>query len=124
MTQFLRSPFFQAWHPDVLRSYVDNALYSLPNGNGEVALKMHPLWEAIQFNDTNTGSDDAWMNVCDLDEDIELRWVVPDAEKPQAGGIGPEDTRERVWLRPKNSSNLIVKGSGHLIVQEAPEALG
>lgn len=29
-----------------------------------------------------------------------------------------------VWRRPENSSNIIIKESGHLVVQIAPEVLG
>lgn len=36
----------------------------------------------------------------------------------------PGETRDRVWLRPKNSSHTRIPGAGHLIPQEAPEALG
>lgn len=134
--QMKRSPFFQRWHPDVLKAYLTYGLYDTPNG--QITLKMSKLSEAIAFSDTWTGGEEAWVRLYrgELDERIETRWLVPG--KGQVEYVqsflrccvhltfsrlgGPGRTHPRVWLRGKtNNSNVIMEGAGHLIPHEKPD---
>lgn len=47
--------------------------------DGQVTLKTPSLQEAIMFVDTFTGGNEAWVRLFrgELDERIEVRWVVP-----------------------------------------------
>ncbi|GLB39842.1 putative alpha/beta hydrolase family protein [Lyophyllum shimeji] len=123
--QILRqSPFFGAWDPAVLRIYLECGTYDTidpTSGKPIIRLKMPGMQEAVVFNETHTECE-VYHRLPTLDEKIELRWVVPG--KPGAGEFGPPGaTRERVWLRPKNASNIRIPNAGHLIAQEAPQAL-
>lgn len=71
---FMASPFFGTWHPDALRLYVTYGLCE--NSQGGVKLKMSSLQEALAFAD-RTGANEAWELLEQIDERIELRWIVP-----------------------------------------------
>ncbi|KAG1739565.1 Alpha/Beta hydrolase protein [Suillus lakei] len=119
LRSFKASPFFRAWHPDILRLYVTYGMCEDPEGG--VKLKMSGVHEALVFADT-MGKFEAWELLSKIDERIELRWVVPG--KPTDKGImGEQATRVRVWRRPANSSNVVISSAGHLITQESPEEL-
>ncbi|EGO26749.1 hypothetical protein SERLADRAFT_464144 [Serpula lacrymans var. lacrymans S7.9] len=119
LRMFKASPFFAAWHPDVLQLYVDYGLTDTPEG--EVKLKMSGMHEALSFAN-NLASNETWELLENLDKKIELRWIVPG--KPKDKGIqGEEATRIRVWRRPENSSNIVIHSAGHLVVQESPQEL-
>ncbi|KAG0703560.1 Alpha/beta hydrolase family-domain-containing protein [Suillus ampliporus] len=119
LRSFEVSPFFGAWHPDVLRLYVTYGLCE--DSRGGVKLKMSGLLEALVFAG-RAGSPEAWELLDRLDERIELRWVVPG--KPGDKGMrGEQATKIRVWRRPANSSNVVIYSAGHLIPQESPEEL-
>ncbi|KAG1737510.1 uncharacterized protein EDB91DRAFT_1290408, partial [Suillus paluster] len=119
LRSFKASPFFGAWHADTLQSYVTYGLCD--DSQGGVKLKMSGLHEALVFAD-HMGSHEAWELLERVDEQIELRWVVPG--KPKDKGImGEQATRVRVWRRPANSSNVVIHSAGHLIPQESPEEL-
>ncbi|KAI9454511.1 Alpha/Beta hydrolase protein [Boletus coccyginus] len=109
---FQKSPFFSAWHPDVLKLYVDYGLIGSPEGG--VQLKMTGLQEGVSFANW-APSWETWELLERLDEGITLRWVVP--EEPLST---KEMTCERVWRRPAHSTNVMFHFAGHLIVQEAP----
>ncbi|KAG6817570.1 hypothetical protein H0H87_006947 [Tephrocybe sp. NHM501043] len=119
-----KSPFFGAWDPAVLKIYIDCGTYDTTDpttGKPVIRLKMPGIQEAIVFSETHTEVE-VFERLPTLDERIELRWIVPG--KPGAGEFGPPgSTRERVWLRPKNASNIRIPNAGHLIPQEAPQAL-
>ncbi|KAK7461031.1 hypothetical protein VKT23_008959 [Stygiomarasmius scandens] len=129
---FLQSPFFQAWDPRALETYIEGGLYETKEGNNSVIrLKMSPLAEATMFVDTSTGCEEAWIRLWrgELPERISLRWIVPGEGRAElfdpistSGGIAP--TQARVWLRPANSSNVRIDGAGHLVPQEKPVELG
>ncbi|KAG1723855.1 hypothetical protein EDB19DRAFT_1898004 [Suillus lakei] len=104
---FKSSPMFSAWHPDVLQLFVDYGLYEC--GSGSVRLKTPPIHEAIELMER-------------LDENIELLWILPGKETREVSMM-ERVSKERVWRRPANSSNIIIKSSDHLIPQESPEAL-
>ncbi|KAI0074926.1 hypothetical protein K474DRAFT_1664829 [Panus rudis PR-1116 ss-1] len=131
-TLFLQSNFFKVWHPSVLEKYVQHGLVevplsssSSPNPNTdandtvpakEVQLKMPSFQEAVVFTECNT-SYEAWMLVPRIDERIELKFVMP--------GVVPafeiKEKQQLVHLRPRNSSNVIIHGAGHLVPHEAPK---
>ncbi|KAG9313781.1 Alpha/Beta hydrolase protein [Chiua virens] len=110
-----KSPFFNVWHPEVLRDFVDHAVIDDPDGG--VKLKMPPLQEALTFAHRMT-SWETWELLERLDESIALRWVLP--KNPLTS---KEGTYERVWRRSANASNVVFHFAGHLIVQEAPVEL-
>ncbi|KAK0205389.1 alpha beta-hydrolase [Desarmillaria ectypa] len=119
-SQLLSSPFFQRWDADVLKSYVDFGMYETEDG--QVTLKTPSLQEAIMFVDTSTGCYEVWVRLYrgELDERIEIRWVVPGFGEIELGIPGA--TQERVFLR-RNASNVLIDGAGHLITQERPREL-
>lgn len=120
---FQNNPFFQAWHPTVLKIYIECGLYFTKDEEGkEIAkLKMPGIIEAVVFADFEP-SFEVYERLVDLDERIVMRWVMPG--KPGAPELGgPGTTKYRVWVRPKNSSNVKILGGGHLIPQEAPQEL-
>jgi len=116
-----QSPFFGAWHLDVLAAYVEHG--TAPSAKeGGVSLKMSGMHEAVLFLNVRVAAE-AWEQLRELDERIELRFVAPDKDKGEvtSNGLGgPEAFAVRAWLRPTNSSNIDIKGAGHLIVQERP----
>ncbi|KAF8892936.1 Alpha/Beta hydrolase protein [Infundibulicybe gibba] len=120
---FQESPFFGAWDPEVLRTYLECGLYPVKDENGReiIRLKMPGIQEAIVFAETHTELE-VWQQLGGLEERIELRWIVPGRAGANEIG-GPGATQERVWLRPKNSSNVRIPTAGHLIPQEAPREL-
>jgi pimeloyl-ACP methyl ester carboxylesterase len=115
---FSNSPFFAAWHPDVLEDYVQHGLYESPSGM--VELKTPGLQEANAFTELRTPIE-AWEKIEQIDEKIPIRWVVSGKENKLFGG--DEMTAELVWRRPQNSSNIRIPNAGHLIAQEAPKEL-
>ncbi|KAF8065184.1 Alpha/Beta hydrolase protein [Lyophyllum atratum] len=119
-----QSPFFGAWDPAVLKVYLECGTYETVDplsGKPVIRLKMPGIQEAIVFSETHTEYE-VFERLPTLDERIELRWVMPG--KPGAGEFGPPGaTSERVWIRPKNASNIRVPNAGHLIPQEAPQML-
>ncbi|KAH7882978.1 Alpha/beta hydrolase family-domain-containing protein [Phlebopus sp. FC_14] len=108
-----KSPFFAAWHPDVLRLYVDHGLTNDPD-NGGVKLKMPALHEGLVFANVRLPYE-TWELLEKLDEGITLRWIMP----PE-WFVNEEATRVTVWRRPTNASNVVLHSTGHLMVQEAP----
>ncbi|KAF4608019.1 hypothetical protein EYR40_000360 [Pleurotus pulmonarius] len=124
----LKNPFFAAWHPDVLNSYIDYGLYAHtlppPPGSNDkpaerVLLKMPAVQESIAFLESLTPYE-VWERLKDVDERIALFWIMPKPENTKFGG--PSEAQTRVWRRRKNASNTIVHEAGHLIPQEAPRA--
>jgi pimeloyl-ACP methyl ester carboxylesterase len=76
MKAFQGTPFFAAWDPEVLDSYVKHGLHTLPSG--EVELKMSGVQEATVFADF-WSTDDVFQLLPDLDPRIALRWIMPDS---------------------------------------------
>ncbi|CAK5277340.1 unnamed protein product [Mycena citricolor] len=117
LKSFSANPFFAGWDPRVLSAYVTYGLVATKPG-GPVTLAMPALQEALVFEGTRTSAP-AWDLLHTLDPRLPIRFLIPGEDK--SGGIGGEAaTRERVWLRPVNASNIRIKTAGHLIVQEAP----
>jgi hypothetical protein len=71
---FKASPFFGAWHPDVLQLYVTYSLCG--DSQGGVKLKMSGIQEALVLAN-RVPANEAWELLERLDERVELRWVVP-----------------------------------------------
>ncbi|KAG6860707.1 hypothetical protein C0995_008292 [Termitomyces sp. Mi166 len=119
------SPFFGAWDPAVLKVYIECGTYDTIDpvtGKSMIRLKMPGMQEAIVFSETHTKSE-VFQRLPTLDERIELRWIVPGKPGTEDRFGPPGSTRERVWVRPKNASNIKIPNAGHLIAQEAPQAL-
>jgi hypothetical protein len=115
LDSFLKNPFFQAWDPAVLKIYVECGIYLTKDEQGkEVAkLKMPGILEAVFFSHFIT-SYEVYERLVNLDERIILRWLAPG--KPGAKELGPPgSTKHRVWVRPKNSTNVRILGGGHLV---------
>lgn len=115
ITGFLRNPFFQAWDPAVLKVYVEAGLYDTKDhqGNPVVRLKMPGIYESIVFAERTVGPE-AYAGLPYIEERIPIRWIVPGTDTADEFG-GPGATAERVWTRPKNSSNIRITGAGHLV---------
>ena len=114
LDSFLKSPFFQAWDPAVLKIYVECGIYLTKDEHGkEVAkLKMPGILEAVNFSHLVT-TFEVYERLANLDERIAIRWLMP--SKPDAPEFGSGTTRYRVWVRPKNSTNMRILGGGHLV---------
>lgn len=124
LTSYLRNPFFRAWHPDVLKVYIEAGIYDTSDdqGNAVVKLKMPGIYESVVFAERTVGHE-AWQGLPNIPERIHIRWIVPD--RSDADEFGPPGaTAERCWIRPKNTSNVKVAGAGHLIAQERPVEVG
>ncbi|KAJ3564589.1 hypothetical protein NP233_g8198 [Leucocoprinus birnbaumii] len=123
LTGFKKNPFFNVWDPKALEVYINHGLYETKDSTGQpiVKLKTPGIQEAVCFAGTLTQFE-TFQRLKDLDQSVELRWIVPG--KPGAGELGaPGSTHLRVWVRPKNSSNVRILKAGHLIPQEAPQEL-
>ncbi|KAI5989851.1 hypothetical protein EDC04DRAFT_2873109 [Pisolithus marmoratus] len=112
LCQFIQSPFFASWHPEVLKTYIDHGL--TVDATGIARLKMTPVQEGLSIVNAPV-SFEVWELLEKLDKNITLRWVVL-----SPGFLGDEETEARVWCRPANASNMVFPFAGHLIVQEAP----
>ncbi|RXW19272.1 hypothetical protein EST38_g6587 [Candolleomyces aberdarensis] len=124
LSSYLKNPFFRAWHPSVLKIYIEAGIYDTTDeaGNPIVKLKMPGIYESVVFSERTVGLE-AWQNLPYIPERIPIRWIVPD--RSDADEFGPPGaTGERCWIRPKNSSNIKIPGAGHLIAQEFPVELG
>ncbi|CUA71854.1 hypothetical protein RSOLAG22IIIB_04799 [Rhizoctonia solani] len=117
----LNSPFFQSWHPDVLADYIT---YGIVQDNEGVRLKCsgYQASEAVTFAENARLPCEVWELLPTLDERIPVKWIMDSTKATVTGG--PDLTQHTVWRRPANSTNVQIKGAGHLIPQEAPEALG
>lgn len=78
LEMFERNAFFKLWDPAVLKIYTESGLYPSfdADGNPCVRLKMPGIQEAILFSQSHTAFD-VWQRLPDVDERIEIRWVVP-----------------------------------------------
>lgn len=114
-----KNPFFQAWDPAVLQIYIECGIYLTKDEYGkEIAkLKMPGILEGVVFADVHTAYE-VYERLVNLDERIALRWLMPG--KPGAPELGkPGTTKYRVWVRPKNSTNVKILGGGHLVRQRS-----
>ncbi|KAH7337714.1 Alpha/beta hydrolase family-domain-containing protein [Rhizoctonia solani] len=116
-SSFLKSPFFRVWHPDVL---ADHVKYGIAEGEG-VRLKCSGFQEAVTFTESARLHSEVWELLPTLDERIPMRWIMDSTHAWSTGG--PKMTQHTVWRRPVNTTNVKIKGAGHLVPHEAPEAL-
>ncbi|KZP30752.1 hypothetical protein FIBSPDRAFT_850200 [Athelia psychrophila] len=115
---FEANPFFAAWDPDVLRSYIEHGL--TPDPAGGVKLKTPGMQEALTFASETRLSNEVWELLERIDDRVALRWMMPGDQNALSHPIGNEDeTRVKVWRRPANASNVRMP-AGHLIPHERP----
>ena len=102
------SPFFRRWDPDVFKAYINHGLCATPDG--AVRLKMLPVHEAIMFSNSRTGADEAYVRLYrgELDERIELRWLVPGRGEAESVVLHfwptrPTLTSRQAWRTRTNS---------------------
>jgi len=110
-----KNQFFGAWDPEALRIYVECGTTSCLDSSGKphIRLKMPGIHEAAVFAETHTECE-VYQRLPELDEKIELRWIMPG--HPEASEFGPPGSRRRrVWIRPNNSSNVCLPDTGHLV---------
>jgi len=116
LSTFQKSPFFNVWHPDVLRKYVDYGIIPFPDG--KVHLKMSGVQEAVVFLDRRVVYE-TWQLLKGLDPRIEIFFLFSRTETRAVHGFA---ARETAWRRKGNVSNVILP-YGHLIPHEAPKEL-
>ncbi|KIO19727.1 hypothetical protein M407DRAFT_82431, partial [Tulasnella calospora MUT 4182] len=111
LESFRKTPFFQTWHPAVLETYVKEGIVLDPIAGG-VKLKQSGFHEASVFGERRVPVE-TWELLEALHERVHLFWAMS-GRRPVV--TGPEEvTRQTVWRRPKNSSNVRIEGSGHLV---------
>ena len=103
----------------MLRAFVEHGLYTTTTTTGtpsrvvKTTTKLAPVHEAL----VHAGGDapmEAFACLRDLDERIRLHWIIPAGKNaPEFGPPGAQ--QERVWVRPKNSSNTRISQAGHLV---------
>ncbi|KIM45542.1 hypothetical protein M413DRAFT_442215 [Hebeloma cylindrosporum] len=116
---FLKAPMFQKFDPAVLHAYVEHGLYE-DKTTGEARLKCNPAWEASEFAEVRT-MNEGWELLPTLSDNVGLRWVMGGREDASDLVGGPKVAALTVWRRPKNNSNVLIPGAGHLVVQEKPK---
>ncbi|PVG01633.1 hypothetical protein CPB86DRAFT_752949 [Serendipita vermifera] len=124
---FEQVPFFNQWHRGVLEAYVNFAMVE-DKEKQCVRLKTSGYQEAVVFAESRVPLE-VWDLLPKLDRRIELRWIMSGEENDVSGGEnGTPDTVWRrdatVWHRQVNTSNVRMKGSGHLVTQTVPTDLG
>lgn len=112
---YLKSPFFMAWHPSVLRVYVDAGMYETVDDEGKlvIKLKMPGIYESIVFAERQLGHE-VYDRLPHIEERIPIHWVMPGRDDADEFGP-PGASQERVWARPKNATNVRITGAGHLV---------
>ena len=119
LKSFQSNPFFQSWDPSVLNLYVQYGTYLTtdPHNSGPsvVQLKTSAIQEAIVFTYDHLTQRETFQRMTELDESIPLRWIIPGRPGHLDSVGGPGDTARRVWVRPRNSTNVKIKGAGHLV---------
>ena len=74
---------------------------------------MSGIQEAAVFSHLVTAFE-VHERLVDLDERIVLRWLIPGNSDAAVFGT-PGSYESRMWVRPKNSTNVKISGSGHLV---------
>ncbi|TDL19494.1 alpha/beta-hydrolase [Rickenella mellea] len=118
---FAANPFFAAWDPKVLDTYVEHGLVQ-DVANEKFVLKTPARQEGVCFTEVRVGCE-VFELLPTLDPRIEVRWILAgkDLEMSVTGDV--QTTAELVWRRPMNASNVRIGSSGHLVAQEAPAEL-
>lgn len=78
MKLLAKTQFFGAWDPEALRVYVEYGTTPSFDSNGKpnIRLKMPGIHEAAVFSETHTECE-VYQRLPELDERIELRWIMP-----------------------------------------------
>lgn len=113
----LKKPFFAAWDPRVLDSYIDFGLKAVPDG---VALKCQAKHEALVFADPGTAaSRRAEARLSTLPPTLPVHFVLADVDR----SVIPKEQVKKVVGRVKHATETRIGGAGHLIAQEKPREL-
>lgn len=102
---------FRGWQPDMMQAYIDSGLRQ--NGKG-VTLTITPEWEAQIFKTVAT-------NVWSLPQQIRVPTLVIRGETTD---VFTESSARRFHVRNPAVRIETVRGAGHLVPQEQPEAVG
>ncbi|KJA17544.1 hypothetical protein HYPSUDRAFT_206137 [Hypholoma sublateritium FD-334 SS-4] len=114
----LKAPLFQAFDPSVFDAYITYGMYEDPS-TGFVHLKCPPACEGSEYTENRTMSE-GWELLPTLDERVELRWILGGRDDASSLVGGRHISQGVAWRRPKNASNVMIPGAGHLCVQEKP----
>lgn len=114
---FKKNPFFANWDPLSLELYVECQLWE-DKESGETKLKMSGTWEGSVFTG-HRAPFEAWDVLPLLDERIALKFILPEEYL-----LGLKSAPYLPFLRPKNSSHVVVMGAAHLLCHEVPSDLG
>ncbi|KAF8606382.1 hypothetical protein BDV93DRAFT_553555 [Ceratobasidium sp. AG-I] len=117
---FLKSPFIQPWDSRVLEDYLTYGLYEVDGG---VQLKCSSYQQTATILEITRLPSDLWELLPSFEKNVPLRWIMDGRDKAASTG-GEEITRQAVWRRPENSSNILIPAVGHLAVNEAPDIVG
>ncbi|KAF8323434.1 hypothetical protein DL93DRAFT_701345 [Clavulina sp. PMI_390] len=109
-------PTFMPWTPEALDLYVRHALCDAPGGG--VTLKMSRFVEAAIMTHAATYMD-TWDMLERLPKGVRLRWIMAE----QTNMSSKETMHNMVWLRKGNSSNVLVLGGNHFLVQQKPDVV-
>ncbi|KDQ15271.1 hypothetical protein BOTBODRAFT_65628 [Botryobasidium botryosum FD-172 SS1] len=119
------SAYYRAWAPIAVESYLKSNLRPLTpaeSPTGGVRLKCHPWFESVMLME-RLAVYETWELLETLDPSIPIHWVWG-AKSERTGG--PPVQQQTSWRRAKGQgrdSNDLLGSVGHLIPQEAPEAL-
>ncbi|KAF9645255.1 hypothetical protein BDM02DRAFT_3189890 [Thelephora ganbajun] len=103
-------PWFAAWDPLALEIYVDCQMYD-DKSTGETKLKTTGIWEGATFMEVHVPFE-VWDRIGELDQRVRLHYIQPEyCTLPGMADSRPHMT----WLRPKNASNVVLPGQGHLV---------
>ncbi|KAF8968162.1 Alpha/beta hydrolase family-domain-containing protein [Flammula alnicola] len=114
----LKSSVFRAFDQEIVDAYIAHGMYE-DKKTGEVHLKCNPGAEASEYTRPQT-INKGWELLRTLDENVELRWVMGGSKDASVLVGGPQVSRETIWRRARNASNIVIPGAGHLVVQEKP----
>ncbi|MBX3085673.1 MAG: alpha/beta hydrolase [Anaerolineae bacterium] len=104
---------FKRWQPDVMRDFIDSVMIPTTDGSG-VTLAITPEWEAKIFETVAT---DVWS----LPQQIKVPTLVIRGELTD---VFTDNAAKMFQQRNPHARIEMVRGAGHLIPQEAPEAVG
>jgi len=114
---FEKNPFFANWDPLSLELYTECQLWEVKE-TGKVKLKMSGIWEGAVFA-CHGEPFKAWDTLPLLDERVTLKFIMPETQL-----LSFTSTPYLPFVRLKNSSHVIITGTGHLLCHEAPQDTG
>lgn len=132
LQSFKKNPFFANWDPLSLELYVECQLWE--KESGETKLKMSGTWvggRVYFFRSADhspqegtvfvghRGAFEAWDILPLLDERVALKFILPEEHL-----LGLKSAPYLPFLRPKNSSHVVIMDAGHLLCHEVPSDLG